>query len=203
MIRRNRLWPENEPRKFIESRPKEARKRKEVGHWERDLIIGKIQDGANLLTVVDRKSRYTLIKKVQGKFSADIAKATKEVFEMEPDLPLKTMTNDNGIEFCGFTKLEKVLDAPIYFTHPYCSWERSTNENTNGLIREFFPKGSSMSQVSDQEVQTAEDLLNTRPRKVLGFRTPREILHSVKSKLFRSNHYYRKKINKEEYQNSA
>jgi IS30 family transposase len=203
LIRRNRLWPKNEPRKFIEDRPIKATDRKECGHWERDLIIGKIEEKANLLTLVDRKSRYTIIEKVEGKFSEVIATATQKVFEIDPNLPLKTITNDNGTEFCGFSKLEKALDAPIYFTHPYCSWERGTNENTNGLIREFFPKGSSMSNVSNEDVKKAEEMLNNRPRKILNFRTPKEILHSLNNQLFRSTHYYRKKVNEEEFQESA
>ena len=193
LVRRNRLWPKNEPRKFIEDRPNAENKRREQGHWERDLVMGKREEGGGLLTIVDRKSRYALVSKVGSKECAEVANTTLELFKANPGLPLETMTNDNGVEFGEYSKIEKQLDTPIYSTHPYCSWEKGTNENTNGLLREVFPKGSSIASVSNKHINEVTRLLNNRPRKILQYRTPHEVLHGVQGKLFRSDSYYRKK----------
>ena len=200
-LHRNRLWPKQELRKFIEERPIEAEHREEIGHWERDLIIGKLDDGANLLTIVDRKSRYTLMTKVQGRTSNEVGKATEDL--LPKSIPIRTLTNDNGMEFSGYGRLEQILNIPIFFTHPYCSWERGTNENTNGLIREFFPKGTSMLNLLEEEIQNVVSLLNNRPRKILGFKTPEEIFNSNTTPLFHSDSYYRKNSNKKEFCNRA
>lgn len=158
----------------IEKRGRKANKRKRVGHLERDLVIGKNHRGA-LLTIVDRKSRLTLAARVQGKTAKEVHAATVKV--LGPiRRALKTITNDNGKEFASHKKTAKELKVKIYFSHPYSSWERGTNENTNGLLRQYFPKKTTdFTKVAAREVSRAVSELNSRPRKRLGFRTPLEV----------------------------
>lgn len=168
-------------RRSIEKRGKKANHRKKIGHMERDLIIGKGHQGA-LLTVVDRKSRMTFAVRVNSKSAREIDRATQHVLRPVQKI-LRTITNDNGKEFAHHRKTEKRLKVKIYFTHPYSSYERGTNENTNGLLRQYFPKRSAdFSRVTGREVRHALNRLNNRPRKCLGFRTPLEILKKELSK---------------------
>ena len=119
------------------ARPKTANERTRLGHWERDLIVGAKKSA--LLTIVDRKSRFTLIKKPSSKRPDDVYKAT--VAALSPrKMPRATITNDNGLEFQDHIKITAEQGIPVFFARAYCSWERGTNENTNGLIRQFFPK---------------------------------------------------------------
>lgn len=182
--KRNRYW-ELQPRrrKSIDSRPEEANQRSEIGHWERDLMLGRRKTGA-LLTMVDRKTHFTILKKLKTTFAHRTNLATAELIR-KSKLPCKTITNDNGHEFGEFWNLEKMLEAPVYFTHPLSPWERGTVENTIGLIRQFIPKGVSLKKISHRDVEMIQDELNSRPRKKLGYRTPYEMVTGKKQNLFK------------------
>lgn len=186
----NHRWKKfPEPRKFIDKRPEVANKRERSGDWERDLIIGKRGKSA-LLTIVDRKSHITLIKRVTSTQAEEVAGKTLNAFRENPDLPLFTITNDNGAEFGKHQQLEMQLKIPIYFTFPYHSWERGTNENTNGLIRQFFPKKTNFDDITDKEIKEVETILNNRPRKLLNYLTPLEFETKKYQKAFHSEKYY-------------
>lgn len=192
--KQNRLWKKIEHREFIDKRPESANLRMEFGHWERDLVMGKRNTGA-LLTIVDRKSRFTLINKVGSRCTQEVNAKTVEALRADAALPCLTLTNDNGAEFAGFRELRQDLQVPIYFTNPYHSWERGTNENTNGLLRQFFPKGIDFREVNHDEIEACAEMLNSRPRKTLGYKTPREILYSMKERLFKAKKQYKKQRN--------
>ncbi|MDD5226765.1 MAG: IS30 family transposase [Candidatus Omnitrophica bacterium] len=166
----------------IEKRGRKANKRKKIGHLERDLVLGNGQQGA-LLTVVDRKSRMTFAARVESKSAKVIHRATLAVLRPVRDL-VKTITNDNGTEFAAHKKTAKRLNVKIYFSHPYSSYERGTNENTNGLLRQYFPKkGTNFKKVKNRKVRFAVNRLNSRPRKCIGFQTPIEVLRKRLRKL--------------------
>jgi len=167
----------------IDDRPKHIEKREEIGHWEGDLVIGKGQQSA-IGTLVERKARFTFIVKLSNRKSATVRKGFVKEFKGMNILFKKTLTYDNGNEMAEHKKFTKQTEMPVYFAHPYSSWERGTNENTNGLIRRFFPKGTDFSKVSEQELKTVQEKLNNRPRKVLGYRTPNEVFMS---ELFKQN----------------
>lgn len=157
----------------IERRPPGVEARIRVGHWEGDTIIGANHRQA-LVSLVERKSRYTLLAKVERKTAELVGKAVTHLLK-----PFKarvhSLTTDNGKEFAAHQSIAQQLDAAFYFAHPYASWERGTNENTNGLVRQYFPKKRRFDTIDDKEVRLAMDRLNHRPRKCLGFRTPHEV----------------------------
>lgn len=161
----------------IEERPSVVEDKERIGDFEIDLIIGKHHKQA-LVTVVDRKSKFTLIKKIPHKQSSLV-----EVALIEMLLPVKkwlhTITSDNGKEFAAHEAVSKRLDADFYFCHPYASWERGLNENTNGLIRQFFPKGSEFTHITQVQIIEAQNNLNYRPRKSLGYKTPAEVFYAT------------------------
>ena len=159
----------------IDVRPNHIEKREEVGHWEGDLVIGKGQSSA-IGTLVERKTRYTYIVKLENRKSSTVVKGFVKEFSQTDKLFTKTLTYDNGTEMSYHKDFTKKTGMPVYFAHPYSSWERGTNENTNGLIRRFFPKGTDFNKVSELELKKVQQKLNKRPRKVLGFRTPEEAL---------------------------
>jgi IS30 family transposase len=159
---------------MIDQRPQIVDQRKRIGDWESDTVEGRKGKGL-LATHVERKSRYTVAVKVADKSAPTVTRATVKRMKRLPKAKRKTMTMDNGKEFAGFAHLESQLGIRTYFAHPYHSWERGTNENTNGLLRQFFPKGTDFTQVTDSEVDRVERLLNNRPRKCLGYRTPAEV----------------------------
>jgi len=157
----------------IDKRPKIVEKKNRIGDFEIDTVIGKHHIGA-LVTVVDRKSKFTLIKKVSSKRAEEVTKALVEML-----LPLKpitkTITSDNGKEFAYHKEVSETLDTSFYFAHPYSSWERGLNEHANGLIRQYLPKKTDFTQISKEEITTIAHKLNHRPRKVLNYRTPYEV----------------------------
>ncbi len=181
--RRNRYWElQFKRRKSIEDRPEEANKRIEQGHWERDLMLGKRKSGGGVLTIVDRQSHYTLLKRLQTTLASETN--TKTAISIKSSkLPCITLTNDNGHEFGEFWNLEKELNVPIYFTHPLCPWERGTVENTIGLLRQFIPKGTDLNQITDKDISELQKTINSRPRKTLGFKTPHEFVTGKRQKL--------------------
>lgn len=157
----------------IDERPKVVDKKSRVGDWEGDTMIGKNHKGA-LLTLVERKTLYTIIVPLQGKSADKLKEAVIAVLG-----PIKervhTLTYDNGKEFAEHEKMALALEAQVYFAHPYASWERGINENTNGLIRQYFPKGTDLRTVTPQQAQEVMDKLNNRPRKTRGGKTPNEL----------------------------
>lgn len=159
----------------IEQRPKHIENREEMGHWEGDLVIGKSQKSA-IGTLVERSSRYTCIVKLSDRKSSTVRKQFVKEFRSFQKGLLKTMTYDNGVEMAQHKELTKQTGMPVYFAHPYASWERGTNENTNGLIRRYLPKKTDFKTVTEKQLKLIQHALNNRPRKVLKFRTPIEIM---------------------------
>jgi IS30 family transposase len=158
----------------IEERPAIVDRKRRIGDWEGDLLVGAQRQSA-LFTATERKSKYELICKLSNKSAAEVRAQSIKLFQPFAERVL-TITFDNGKEFCEHEAIAAALGARIYFAHPYASWERGLNENTNGLLRQYFPKGTDLAQLTDAEVQRANNLLNNRPRKTLGYRTPLEIL---------------------------
>ncbi|WP_198264537.1 IS30 family transposase [sulfur-oxidizing endosymbiont of Gigantopelta aegis] len=154
----------------IDDRPKIVDDKRRVGDWEIDTVIGKGHSGA-LVTIVERKTLYTLVARVNGKQVDWVTQATIQLLKPFKDR-LHSITADNGKEFAYHEQVSKALDTAFYFAHPYSSWERGLNENTNGLIRQYFPKDTDFKEVTDKEVYNMMEKLNNRPRKALGFQTP-------------------------------
>lgn len=157
----------------ISSRPKIVDKKKRIGDWEIDTVLGKGQK-ASIVSIVDRKSKYAILRHVVGKKSFDINQTTTKALKPIAKL-VHTITSDNGREFVRHEELSKALNAKFYFAKPYHSWERGLNEHTNGLIRQYFPKNLDLRNVKPGEVLMVQSLLNNRPRKVLGYKTPAEV----------------------------
>ena len=154
----------------IELRPIEVDKRLSIGHWEIDTIVGN-PSGNVLVTMVERFSRYTLIARAENKSSDAVTIALLKRMAPTRD-KVETLTYDNGKEFAKHLFIDDILDSQGYFAHPYSSWERGLNENTNGLIRQYFPKRTDFGEVSDEEIAAVERKLNSRPRKCLDRKTP-------------------------------
>lgn len=159
----------------IDKRPKHIELREEVGHWEGDLMIGKNHKSA-IGTIVERKSRFTIIVKLKSKKSDEVAKMFSKKLNQFQKIFKKSMTYDNGIEMAKHEKITQKTGMKIYFAHPYSSWERGTNENTNGLIRRYLPKGTDFNEIDEKTLQIIQEKLNNRPRKIIGFKTPKEMM---------------------------
>jgi IS30 family transposase len=157
----------------ISKRPRIVDKKLRVGDFEVDTIIGKYHQGA-IVTIVDRKSKFTIMRKVPTKEAQGVTTAIIELLRPIKDV-IHTITSDNGKEFSAHQKIAKELDIDFYFCDPYSSWQRGLNENTNGLIRRFLPKKTDFSIVSNREILMIQNRLNNRPRKTLGFKTPSEV----------------------------
>jgi transposase, IS30 family len=154
----------------IEERPKEVEKRKTLGHWEGDSVVSR-KSKIGLNTLVERKTGLVLISKIQNGTANETANT---VVERLQNFPCKTLTTDNGTENFAYEKIQNELKISCYFAHPYCSGERGTNENTNGLIRWYLPKGTDFATISNEVIARVEYALNTRPRKRLDWKTPLE-----------------------------
>lgn len=159
-------------RRDIDERPANVENRKIFGHWEIDTIIGKAHSGA-AVTIVERKTRFTIIIPLPNRKSELVANETIQVLKLIKDKVL-SITADNGKEFATHEFVAKKLGIDYYFAKPYHSWERGTNENANGLIRQYIRKNESISEVTTREAQQVMDKLNNRPRKILNFQTPAE-----------------------------
>lgn len=160
----------------IDKRSKIVDRRKQIGHWETDNVIGKQTDKTALSVTVERKIKVTLLSKLVAK-TAD--EKTKKLFIRMAQLPenlRRTMTADNGSENANHKQITDSLTMDVFFCHAYHSWERGTVENTNGRIRKFIPKGVSMDFIDEKTIQVIEWKLNNTPRKCLGFKTPYEKL---------------------------
>jgi transposase, IS30 family len=161
-------------RLHITERPDVVNQRKRLGDFERDTVFGS-HNGKLLLTIVDRVSKLSFIEPVSKNSSQEIHQATLRALKKQK---VHTITNDNGMEFAQHKKTAKALSTSIYFSRAYRSWERGTNENTNGLIRQYFPRKRSLDHVTRRQIKLIEKKLNSRPRKCLGFRTPLEVHRS-------------------------
>lgn len=159
----------------IEERPALVENRSRLGDWESDSLQGS-GSKASLASHVERRSRYIVLAKLQDGKAATFNEGTLDAFGRHGRLPLRTLTADNGKEFAAHQELAAGLGLDVYFARPYHAWERGTNENTNGLVRQFFPKGLDLRQVTPRQVAHVEHLLNNRPRKCLGYRTPVEVM---------------------------
>ncbi len=160
-------------RTSIERRPQIVASKRRFGDWEADTIIGARHQGG-ILSVVERKSKLTRLHKLKSKGAAEVKDTSVALLAPLVDR-VHTITVDNGKEFCQHEQITAALQAAIYFAHPYASWERGLNENTNGLVRQYFPKKHDFARITNAEVQRVEGLLNNRPRKTLGYRTPNEV----------------------------
>jgi len=159
----------------IEERPSLVNTRKRIGDWEVDTLLGKQQKHA-LLTLTERKSRFTLLGKVSRRTASAVRQRICQLL-----LPLQdqvhTLTSDHGKEFAEHGLIAQTLQLKFYFAHPYAAWERGTNENTNGLLRQYFPKKSDFQPLSNKKIELAMTRLNFRPRKSLSFKTPFEVFY--------------------------
>lgn len=162
-------------RTCISERPMVVEKKSRVGDWECDSVIGLDRKSA-LVTVVDRKTLFTCCARVFNHTAETVSKVIIQMLKPYMD-KVKTLTFDNGSEFVQHDIIASALEAKTYFAHPYSSWERGINENTNGLLRQFFPKKTDFRETSEQEVQQAVDSLNNRPRKTRDYLTPNQMFN--------------------------
>ena len=166
---------ELQKKRWIDTRPDTTNQRLMYGHWEGDTVRGKGRSGY-LVTLVERKSGYGLVGYIRRATKESFKEKVEELLRPLPRHLKRSLTLDNGTEMADYEALENHTGLTIYFAHPYHSWERGTNENFNGLLRQFFPKGSDFSTITDKQVDLAANLLNTRPRKRHGYVSPEELL---------------------------
>ena len=164
----------------ISARPPEAADRAVPGHWEGDLVVGGDMSSC-LVTLVERRSRFLLMRRLLARDAETVEDKLVEMAASIPDELRRTLTWDQGSEMARVADFELATPFRVYFCDPHSPWERPSNENTNGLVREFFPKGTRFSEVADGEVAHVQWLLNNRPRKVLGWRFPAEVIQEVLS----------------------
>lgn len=162
-------------KRHISERPEEVESRQTFGHWEIDTVLGK-GDTHCIVTIVERKSRFTLIGKLKARTVAELNRRAMKLIKANLS-KFSTITSDNGTEFHGFKDLEDATGVQFFFATPHHSWERGTNENTNGLIRQYLPKGQSMARINQRDCDTIAKKLNQRPRKCLGYKTPEAVLY--------------------------
>lgn len=161
----------------IDERPEVVEARSRVGDWEADTVIGK-PGGSVLVTLVERRSRLSLVALAPDKTATAVKAAVLKL--LQPlSAQVYTVTYDNGKEFAYHMEIAQALNADGYFAHPYHSWERGLNENTNGLIRQYLPKGTDFNKLTDRQVQEIMDKLNNRPRKCLGYKTPNQVFFGI------------------------
>lgn len=165
----------------IEQRPSEVQRRERIGHWEADTVHGRARQGA-VLSLVERRSRLTRLAKLPRATAKAVRQAARR--RLRPIAhAVESITADNGKEFADHRAISRALDALFYFAEPYASWQRGTNENTNGLIRQYLPKSRDLRKLSGAEVRKIENRLNHRPRKCLGFLTPYEVFNNTRLQL--------------------
>ena len=160
----------------IDLRPKVVERRKHVGHWETDNVIGKQTDHTALSVTVERKTRFTIITKLQDRTAAT---KTVALITRLQDHVTKTLTTDNGAENTNHKQIAQTLDLSMYFCHPYHSWEKGTVEHTNGRIRRYIPKSVSIDPLTETYIAALENKLNATPRKCLQYLTPYEMMHKL------------------------
>ncbi len=176
----------------IENRPFSYNDRSEFGHWEGDTIVGSsiIPNSGAILTLVERKTRFQITIKMKDRKANTVYNAFKRIKKYYPDFNpknvFKTITFDNGVEFSKWENIEKLFDLKTYFAHPYCSHERGSNENGNRLLRFFFPKGCNINEYDNNYLVHANDLINTKTRKILGYKSSLDIFFDELTKLTQS-----------------
>lgn len=158
----------------IEARPKSVETRYHFGHWEGDSIVSR-KSLPVLNSLVERKSRYLLLTKLERKMAELTADAVIQRLQKFPKKAKRSLTMDNGSENAQHEAITEAIGIQCYFARPYASWQRGTNESVNGLIRRYFPKGTDFSKITDEQVAKVESLINNRPRKCLGYKTPLEV----------------------------
>jgi IS30 family transposase len=163
----------------IDQRPAIVESRERLGDWEGDTIIGSHDGGAVIASMVERKSRFTCLIKIKNKTTAAVIQGINQHMLPLVDF-VHTVTLDNGKEFSQHKLLTDLLGADVFFAKPYHSWERGLNENTNGLVRQYFPKKIPFDKMTDEELQDVADKLNNRPRKCLGYKTPNEVFNELR-----------------------
>ena len=159
-------------KRHISERPLSAENRSRIGHWEIDTVMGS-DDRHCIVTLVERKTKYTLIAKLKCRTTKELNKAVIRLIKKQ-HRPVRTITADNGTEFHGFKDIEDKTGTLFYFATPHHSWERGLNENTNGLIRQYLPKGKSMAHITQKDCDAIATTLNRRPRKSLNYKTPEQ-----------------------------
>ena len=176
----------------IEQRPFKSDDRSEFGHWEGDTIVGsnKIKNSGAVFTLVERKTRFQITIKCKDRKALTILKAIKKIKQKYPDFKdyklndiFKSITFDNGVEFSRWKEIQKYLKSVCYFAHPYSSYERGSNENGNKLLRLFLPKSCNINEYTDEFVMKANDLINTKIRKILGYKSSLDLFNDELAKL--------------------
>lgn len=162
----------------IDERPEEVKGRQIPGHWEGDLIMGKNRESA-IGTLVERTTRTIIIVPLKARDATTVRKAFEKEFQSIPKQMKKTLTYDNGTEMAQHKLFTKHTKIQVYFTHPYSPWERPTNENSNGLVRDYFPAGTDFSLISKKRLKEVQNQLNERPRHVLDYKTPKEVFEEM------------------------
>lgn len=160
-------------KRMITERPAAVDARRELGHWEADTMLGASQAGPCVFSMVERKSGYLLLGQLRQRLSTAVNARARQLITAQAQ-PVHTITVDNGTEFHEYARLERTTGTRFYFATPHHAWERGTNENTNGLIRQYLPKRQSMAHLTQHDCNRIATKLNRRPRKRLGFRTPEE-----------------------------
>jgi IS30 family transposase len=162
--------------KTIRKRDRSVYKRQEFGHWEADTVVsGQGKSKACFATLAERKTRFYIAVKMPDRKADTMTRAIRNALGDLPDGAVKTITCDRGSEFANWQTIEQQLNCQVYFTDPYCAWQKGTNENLNGLLREFYPKGRNLSRVSPATLKKNLALINARPKKVLGFKKPADL----------------------------
>ena len=164
-------------KRMIQERPHQVDQRRQLGHWEIDTVLGKYSKHC-IVSLVERKSGYLQIGKLSARNKEQTTGRTIELIRRHPDL-FRTITADNGTEFHGYAQIEQATGVPFYFANPHHAWERGTNENTNGLIRQYLPKGMNMANLTQRQCDEIAKCLNTRPRKRHAYKTPNQILFAA------------------------
>lgn len=160
----------------IDQRPDIVEEKTRIGDWELDTIYG--SGRAALVSMVDRKSKLCLLRKVNKNNSQSVSKAILHALKPRKNAVI-TLTSDNGAEFARHVGIARRLEADFFFAKPYASWQRGLNEHSNGLVRQFLPKGTNFDEISENYVNFVQSMLNNRPRKVLGFKTPKEVFEQL------------------------
>jgi IS30 family transposase len=166
----------------IEERPEEINSRSTFGHWETDNFIGSKSEKTVMSVSVERLTRFTILRKLSSGTALLKAEGLIDRLSRFPPVARKTITTDNGFENYEHRKITSSLNTPVYFTHPYSSWEKGTVENTNGRLRRYIPRGTMITHLSDSNIGKIEKILNTTPRKCLGFKTPLEAVYELLAK---------------------
>lgn len=176
---RKRMREMEDHKRRVDARPQIIDRRERIGDWEGDTVLGK-EKTERILTHVERKSGVLLADKVTDVKAETVRILTIDRFKTVPLSKRRSVTYDNGIEFAEYEFVERDANVKVYFAYPYHSWERGTNENTNGLLRQFFPKGSAFKDITQENIDRVVSLINNRPRKRHHYRTPLEVFHRKK-----------------------